>query len=532
MNAAKFEYDWTIMLYLSGDNSLSEDMIRALKDIATEGPPERVAITIQYDPRAPGLPTFVYALGDKVPVQENQELAEKTEAEFGPLPIRQHLKDLVLNENSADPKVLADFIRWSAKNYQSKYRMLILSGHGSGAVGDFLTDGNAKSGQPGSLTIPRLRRAFELAQGGGGHERRHGESFSEQELTSAGEGRPRLLDVLGMDSCLMGMAEVCHEVSEFVDYLVGSEGFVPNAGWPYAYLLDRLKKRKDRRPAELAKCIVDDVVAHYTGFVPAGVSIDMSACELSEIKMKALADAVAKLSQALRAGLADPAIQDLIVTAHWRAQSYKREQHTDLLDFSALLQTIAARSQAGKKTEELIEACEEVVKAVKTTVIRQGSCGIEFQYSHGLSVYFPWSFTTLSTLRPYSRLRFAAGQASGWSRFLEGYLRETQRQPRQSQAAEAGAGVDTATADEASFGGGRSADGVTAAAAGHRDNERLNRDNERVNRFIAELYAGYGAMLPWSMKNPPTRAPKPAPVQEHKSAPPPSVTPNAPKLSP
>src|SRR5262245_19001901 len=203
-----YEHEWTIMLYLSGDNSLSEDMVRALNDISRVGAPPGVAVTIQYDPRAPGLPTFVYAFGKDVPVRP--ELARELETRFGPFPIPDHVQEKVTNENSADPKVLADFIRWSAKSFPSKYRMLILSGHGSGAVGDFLTDSNAENGEPSSLSIPGLRKAFELAQRGCGEKSPYCEPFSPEELASGGDAR--LLHVLGMDSCLMGMAEVCYEV--------------------------------------------------------------------------------------------------------------------------------------------------------------------------------------------------------------------------------------------------------------------------------------------------------------------------------
>ena len=46
----------------------------------------------------------------------------------------------------------------------SVHRMLILSGHGSGAVGDFLPDNHSENGQHGSLTIPALEKALNEAQ--------------------------------------------------------------------------------------------------------------------------------------------------------------------------------------------------------------------------------------------------------------------------------------------------------------------------------------------------------------------------------
>ena len=57
---------------------------------------------------------------------------------------------------------------------------------------------------------------------------------------------------------------------------------------------------------------------------------------------------------------------------------------------------------------------------------RQDYEGIEFQHSHGLSVYFPWSRSASVELdqEPYQQLAF--GAESGWAEFLAAYLESTQ----------------------------------------------------------------------------------------------------------
>src|SRR5262249_30213292 len=148
------------------------------------------------------------------------------------------------------------FIFSSVKRFPSvKYpnRMLVLSGHGSGAIGDFLTDDHAKLGQPRSLTIPRLRDSFKQAR------------TDLIGLGAIGKDEP-LIQVLGMDSCLMSMAEVAYEVQDHVSFLVASEGFVPNAGWPYKLLLENLRTRiedatktgdlQHLSPESISSCIV------------------------------------------------------------------------------------------------------------------------------------------------------------------------------------------------------------------------------------------------------------------------------------
>jgi cysteine peptidase C11 family protein len=510
------------MLYLSGDNSLSEDMIRTLNEIDDQGAPDRVAITVQYDSSAAGRPTFRYALagGNGLPVKEaaQMELAAELEKEIGPFPIAKHLMQTLENEDSADPEVLADFIRWSANTFDSTYRMLILSGHGSGAVGDFLTDQNARRGQPGSLTIPQLRQALELARDGKGQRPHCIKPFPGESLRSDGEDA--LLHVLGMDSCLMGMAEVCHEVRGHVRYLVGSEGFVPNAGWPYGRLLDELKERCKNKtlkgPEDLAQSIVADVLKHYRSFAPAGVSIDMAACDLRALSQ--LTTAVGALATTLRTALKRPAVQDLVVMAHWRAQSYKLEQHTDLWDFCHLLQEAAARSGSKEIPVDLAALCNDVTRAIEAVVgKRQGFAGPEFQHSHGLSVYFPWSTADSGSFKPYAKLAFSGKEGSGWFGFLTSYLKETQRDPRGSVEK----GSSDSSASPLRFGKSKGTDDrVLVGGGGHKFVERSNkfveRSNkfvERSNKFLMRLLGEEGGTLPWSMKNPAVGLAKRQPVE-------------------
>jgi hypothetical protein len=62
--------EWLIMLYFSGDNDLSPEMVRAIDDIAEAGVPEGVVLTVQYDPSFKGLPPLRYFLrGPKAPVK-------------------------------------------------------------------------------------------------------------------------------------------------------------------------------------------------------------------------------------------------------------------------------------------------------------------------------------------------------------------------------------------------------------------------------------------------------------------------------
>jgi Clostripain family len=67
------------------------------------------------------------------------------------------------------------------------------------------------------------------------------------------------IDILGMDSCLMSMAEVYYQLVGSVDYLVGAEGFEPSGGCLTRGFLIRWVKDPNHKPEEIAKKIIDDL---------------------------------------------------------------------------------------------------------------------------------------------------------------------------------------------------------------------------------------------------------------------------------
>src|SRR5207249_2472648 len=75
-------------------------------------------------------------------------------------------------------------------------------------------------------------------------------------------------------------------------------------------------------------------------------------------------------------------VQDAIVLSHWKAQSFKNDQHIDLYDFCACL---------AKSNPELADLCRAVMEAIKKVVLLSCTTGAAFQYSNGLSVFFPWA---------------------------------------------------------------------------------------------------------------------------------------------
>jgi Clostripain family len=412
---------WTIMIYLAGDNNLSDEMVWALKELYRVGTPEKVAVTVQFDAVAEGRTTRRYRVPTKADLLDLD----------GVFPI---LHDDVLPEvDSGDPDVLADFIQWSIETAPASHYMLVLSGHGGGVVGDFLTDTDRKPQlQPGSLTIPDMRQVFPRLR-----RSLDGAFFKERAERSV----PTVIDVLGMDSCLMSMVEICSEVKGDVSFLVGSEGFQPNTGWPYFRLLQRLDELAARLPGPeaLACQLVEMFTTYYSDFTQSDVSVDMAACDVGDGRMKNLQGAIGRFVTFYEEQIETPSgtwLDNAIVLAHWKAQSYKWEQYTDLWDFFHLLSqegsAMPTKSASHYATtgEELEARCKSITDAIvdgKEAVVRCSDfAGPEFQHSNGLSVYFPWSRRFF-----FDEYRSTAFHiATRWGDFLDAHFARTQRRER------------------------------------------------------------------------------------------------------
>ncbi len=379
-------------VYLAGDNNLSDEMVWNLQEMkAAAGEPavrEGVDVEALFDPRG-GAP---------------RRYDFKASAEPGSLPAAKPVRPKT--ENPA--KLLKQLVALRPEGR----RVLVLSGHGSSAVGDFLDDKTEAT----SLSIPRLGKILERTP----------------------------IDILGLDSCQMSTVEVGYEVSGSVAYLVASEGPVLNTGWPYRQVLASVAENRTESSEAIARAVAESYLRFYRDYEIAGVSTDISVTDLSKIGLvgkalrqlaRALKEPLAKLAadgldEAQESDENSPAnearaVRDVVVLAHWSAQSYKCDRYTDVADFAEQLLRFSA-GQTGPAIDEVRKAARGVLDSVAAAVTSSGTTGAELQHSHGLSIYFPWS--SRDFFAEYKNLRFAA--ETGWKRFLEVYLGATRRMRR------------------------------------------------------------------------------------------------------
>lgn len=400
---------WTVLVYLAGDNNLDPSGIGDLLEMKRVGSTPQVGVVAEFD-RASGKGARRYFL------RKGGTLAADAVATLGRV-------------NTGDPKRLLDFIRWGVETCPAERYALVLWNHGQG-WDDTDVYADERHRRLRRLATGRVRHALfrppvrRLLRGAiRKYEARaillddDAKDFLDNvELKAVLAGATALigakLDLLGMDACLMSMAEVGYQIRGGARFTVGSEQTEPGDGWPYDRILALLAKHPEMDAGDLAAAIVKAYLASYA----AADGVTQSACDLA--RADGLAGAVAGLARALTAALREAAPRQRILAARARVQSYEVPDNVDLVDLCGLL-------AAGMPGSAVAKACAAVAGVVGKGgaaargagyVVANGSKGAALRDSHGVATYFPT--TAVSPL--YPRLDWA--RATGWDRFLEAYL--------------------------------------------------------------------------------------------------------------
>jgi Clostripain family len=198
---------------------------------------------------------------------------------------------------------------------------------------------------------------------------------------------------------------------------------------------------------QLCKKIFDYCLFNSFDFQLAGYSCDLTLCDLN--KVGSLERPISNLVDSLRQGLRysretnDSLVLELMVFVHWQAQSFFEEQYTDLYDYCFRLRAKCKSELAklpGCQTrcvlEKIRDDCGAVMEALKRgkhnaddgVIVRSEFSGPDYQYTHGLSVFFPWSEPVGSRMWEELYPQYAFKETA-WYRFLKEYFADTMREP-------------------------------------------------------------------------------------------------------
>jgi hypothetical protein len=361
---------WTVMIYMAGDNGLKfqteqgwmqlmAEMTSAgytdIAELRQAGTTDQVACVVQFD----------------TVTEHNQSYRIIINAK-GEAPTVLNIPET----NTGDPNTLRDFIVWGQKTYPANHYAVVIWNHGGGwkeddlwasvrdvapkrpavfrttsmKVSDNIVElaaGSARAGDGGSAP----RRVLDEADAGpteqpetAGEPRWIAADDSSKDFLDNRElqrafqearsitGHP--VDIIGMDACLMAMVEVAYQLRQEASLLVASEEIEPMPGWPYTTVLDSLTERPDQSPEMFAQNIVE---LYNRSYPSPETEITMSAIHLD--RLESLATALRGFVDAVEDNWSDPAIPIALERAKLYALGFEDSEYRDLVDF--LRQTTA-----------------------------------------------------------------------------------------------------------------------------------------------------------------------------------------------
>ncbi|RLG08063.1 MAG: hypothetical protein DRN68_04465, partial [Thaumarchaeota archaeon] len=370
---------WTVMVYMNGDNDLEGAAIDDLNEMEAVGSDDCLNIVVQLD-RAPNL-------GYPPPYQDDTSNGNWTgcrryyvtqDPNGYDHTIRSQLVMDLGEVDMGDPQTLVDFACWAIDNYPAEHYALVIWDHGGGwklielrkkgiSVDD--TDYNF-------IDLPGLEWALSQIYNHLGHK----------------------LDLIGYDACLMGMLEVAYASRQYADVMVGSEETEPGDGWDYLSSLAWLKANCETATAQQ---LADQIAIDYCSFPEYGPGVTQSTVDLGAITD--LANAVDALANYVIGHI--NSLKLALMTAWSNVKRYWDHDFADLYDFCQLLYGATSDSS-------LRGLCQAVMNAVNNAV--SYACG--GTEDHGISIYLP---TCGNYDDSYENIGFAS--ATHWDEMLQAY---------------------------------------------------------------------------------------------------------------
>jgi hypothetical protein len=416
--------EWTLMVFLNGDNNLESFAVDDFMEMsqvgsldATDGTKRPIVnVVTQFDRIRPagggrdrtdkrygnwgGTLRFRVTKGmEPTPANAVQDLGEV---------------DMGKGEN------LSQFVSWARTNYPARRYMLVLWDHGQGwRLSNLLRlrdrhtlrpSASSRDGEPDSapLRLADTATVLDLQRGAFEYvpsdlnvtdvfrsistDDTDGSVLFNREIqdelqTLLGANR---LDVIGFDACLMSMVETAFSMRRVAAVMVGSEELEPGQGWNYELLLRGIAADPTMDAAGLGRAVVKAFRDHYSTF---SNETTLSAVSLDEAE--GVATGVSELADALRQSIATGNANRLVHAKELRtaraeceiyAPQYGIYHHIDLGRF--LDQLVGGSSDQGVRT-----AVQQLRARIGTAVLANfasRSRDVSTRWgSSGLAIYFP-----------------------------------------------------------------------------------------------------------------------------------------------
>ena len=376
--------EWTVMIYLNGDNTLESAAIQDFKDIARAGSTDRVNVVVQFDRAA------------KSAASTREEWSQTRR--FYMTPASTPTLDSALpgydeEANMGDGATLRAFVGWAQAQYPAKRYALVIWDHGQGwrlmreklpSAFAAVNRAERKTRNPAAAAT-----AAEISSGllsisvddSNGEDRLYNSEIA-QALTALPEGKR--VDLIAFDACLMGMLETAYAVRATCDVMVASEELKDEYGLPYERFLKALGGSPKVDAGGLGALIVQAEADER------GAPGDHTLSAVNLRRVPQLGEACSTLADALIAELNDSG--DAIALARKACREYGSFSR-QYIGTSIDLGLFADKLIGGVRAPAVVAAANQVKLRLADCVIanavgsgRKGAYG-----STGLAIYFPVS---------------------------------------------------------------------------------------------------------------------------------------------
>lgn len=333
--------EWTVMVYLDGDNNLETYAYLNLGWLEAVGSSEDVNFVVLFD-------TYSGETSDLLYVESAEDGGTvSVGADYG------YPREV----NMASHDTLEEFIEICVNDFPAQKYALILWDHGGGWRGLCWDDTTSEdTGVDDCITMVELRDAIEGAY----------------------QDTEEVIDVVAFDLCLMAMPEVAYQVRDYADYVVFSEETVPGYGFPYEDIAGDIVNNALMGPKEFCTVIVEDYALYYTG-MGGYTTWTMSAFDMAY--MDEVTEAVDRLGAEL--------LDDLrIYMQYYQMDAYRTQKY--YYPYNVDLEGFALNLIADKQINDggIDAAAKEVVQAVEDGIFISMN-GPNSDGSYGMAIYIP-----------------------------------------------------------------------------------------------------------------------------------------------
>jgi len=231
ISAQAAQKEWTMLVFLNGNNNLDSFGTTNLKQMETVGSTNDINVVVQWASESTDT--------------TKRMLITKGSGSAVTSPVVQSLPRV----DMGDYQQLVEFVRWGVQNYPAKHYFIDIWNHGGGWH---------RSGKNGGMVL----KPFDIS-----YDELSGHSISTPQLGMAMAEAAKIIghkvDLYASDACLMAMGEIAYEVADSVEIFAGSEETEPGRGWPYDTFLKRWAKNASASALDVGKMLTEEYTQSY-----------------------------------------------------------------------------------------------------------------------------------------------------------------------------------------------------------------------------------------------------------------------------